>query len=294
MGTIAVTGCTGKVGGRVAGRLAQRGVPQVLCVRDPARAPDLPGAEVAVAAGYDDHDAMRRAFEGVTSLFLVSGRETEDRLSQHRSAVDAARDAGVEHVVYLSFLNAAPDATFTLARQHHETERMIREAGFVFTFLRDSLYADFVPFFTGSDGVIRGPAGDGTVSWIGRDDIAEVAATVLAEPGHEGATYDVTGPAALSLTETAVVLSGVTGRTIAFQEETIEEAWASRRPSGAPDWEIEGWITSYQAIAMGEMSTVSDDVERITGVPPEALEPFLRRRPELWQHLTEPRRSDER
>jgi uncharacterized protein YbjT (DUF2867 family) len=286
MSGIVVTGATGEIGGRVAARLADRGVAQRLVVRDPSRAPSLPGADVAVASGYDDAEGMRKALAGADTVFLVSGRETEDRLAQHRAAVDAAIDAGVGRVVYLSFLNAAPDATFTLARQHHATEGFIRDAGFDHTFLRSALYADFVPYFTGPDGVIKGPAGDGRVSWIGRDDIADAVATVLLEPGtHDGATYDDTGPEALTLAETADVLARVTGRPIAYREETIEEAWDSRRPSGAPDWEIEGWVTSYVAIATGEMSTVSDDVERITGHPAEALEPFLRARPELWRHL---------
>jgi hypothetical protein len=74
---------------------------------------------------------------------------------------------------------------------------------------------------------------------------------------------------------------------LSYHQETVEEAWASRRPSGAPDWEIEGWVTSYVAIATGEMATVSDAVERVTGHPPQALEPFLRANPHLWAHLVQ-------
>ena len=122
---IGVTGATGHVGGRVARQLAERGAEQRLIVRDAARAPSLPGAEVAVAAGYGDGEGMRRALEGVDTLFLVPGRESADRVEQHRSAVEAAVAAGVGRIVYLSFVGAA-DSSFTLGREHGATEEIVR------------------------------------------------------------------------------------------------------------------------------------------------------------------------
>ena len=107
---------------------------------------------------------------------------TPDRVGQHRTFVDAAADAGVEHLVYISFLGAAPDATFTLARDHWATEEHIRARGLPATFLRDTLYADFFPMMTGADGVIRGPAGDGRVAAVAQDDIADAAVAVLRDP----------------------------------------------------------------------------------------------------------------
>jgi len=95
--------------------------------------------------GYGDEDGMRKAFAGVSTLFFCSAREAEDRDAQHRSVVDAAVQAGVERIVYLSIIAAGPEATFTLARDHHDTERYIRSSGISFTFSRQSLYADFLP-----------------------------------------------------------------------------------------------------------------------------------------------------
>jgi NAD(P)H dehydrogenase (quinone) len=282
-----VTGSTGEVGGRVARRLASQGIAQRLVVRDVARAPRFKGAVPVEASSYADTPAMTSALQGAETLFLVSGRESEDRLQQHLAAVDAARDARVARIVYLSFLGAAPDATFTLARQHYATEQHIQNSGTSFTFLRSGMYADFVPYFTGKDGVIRGPAGEGRVSWVTRDDIAAVVVSVLLSDGHEGHTYDMTGPEAFSMTDTAEILSRVTGRPITYHAETLNEAWESRRTSGAPDWEIEGWVTSYTAVAAGELDVVTDDVEEVTGHPPQALEPFLQHHPELWGHLTQ-------
>jgi NAD(P)H dehydrogenase (quinone) len=284
---IAVTGVTGNIGGRVARRLAERGVPQRLVVRDLDSAPNLAGAVAVQARSYGDATAMQAALDGIRTLFFVSGRETQDRLQQHLTVVTAARDAGVERIVYLSCMGAAPVATFTLARQHYATEEAIRAAIPHWTFLRSCLYADFVPFMTGADGVIRGPAGEGRVAWTPRDDVADVAAAVvLATDEHDGRIYDTTGPRALSCAETAEILGAVTGRSISYHAETIDEAWESRRHFGAPDWEMEGWITSYAAVANGELDTVSDTVARVVGRPAADLEPFLHANPDLWRHLT--------
>ena len=283
---IGVAGATGGLGSRVAAGLAARGTEQRLIVRDPARAPSLPGAEVVQAAGYDDREAMRRAFDGVDVLFLPSAAEHPDRVNAlHRPAVEAAIAVGVERLVYTSFLGAAPDCTFTFGRDHFHTEQLIREAGIGFTFLRDSIYLDFVPFFAGADGVIRGPAGDGRVAAVARDDIADVAIAALLSDEHAGAAYELSGGEALTLTEAAEILTRHTGREVRFLNETLEEARESRRPSGAPDWEIEGWVTTYAAIAAGELDVVTDDVQRIAGHPPMTLPELLERHPESWAHL---------
>jgi NAD(P)H dehydrogenase (quinone) len=273
---IGITGSTGRLGGRIARRLADAGVPQRLLVRDPARAPQLPGSTV-VAASYDDADAVREALTGLSTVLMVSAAEHPDRLGQHRAFVDAAADAGVAHLVYVSFLGAAPDATFTLARDHWATEEHVRARGLRATFLRDSLYADFFPFLTGEDGVIRGPAGDGRVAAVAQDDIADAAVAVLRNPApHAGATYDLTGPEALTMTEVAATITAVTGRPVRFHDETLEEAYASRAPYGAPDWQVEAWVSTYTAIAAGEMATVSTAVADLTGSPARTLADVLR------------------
>lgn len=284
-GVIAVTGATGELGGRVARLLAERGAAQRLLVRDAGRAPSLPGAEVAEFGGYDDADGAVAALRGARTLFMVSGREHPDRVAQHRTLVDAAAAAGVERVVYTSFISAAPDSTFTFGRDHWHTEEHIRAAGVEFTFLRDNFYLDFVPFFAGDDGAIRGPAGKGRGAFVARDDIADVAAVVLAAEGHAGATYGMTGPESFTLGWAAERLSEVTGREVRFVDETVEEAFASRAGSGAPAFEVEGWVSSYVAMAEGELDVVTDDVTRLAGHEPVGLVDWLRAHPESWAHL---------
>jgi NAD(P)H dehydrogenase (quinone) len=272
---IAVTGSTGAVGSRVAARLAELGARRRLFVRDAARVPDDPGAEVRVASGYADAAGMRAALEGADTVLLVPARESEDRVREHLSAVDAAAAAGVGRIVYLSFIAAAPDAVFTLARDHWATEERIRATGLPHTFLRMSLYMDFVPSMVGEDGVIRGPGGDGRMGAILRDDVAAAAAAVLTSGGHDGRTYELTGPEAFTFAQAAELLTRLTGRTVTYEEETEEQAWASRRASGAPDWEIRGWVSSYLAVRAGELAAVTGDVRALTGRDPTSLAAHL-------------------
>jgi len=275
--SIAVTGCTGNIGGRVARLLAASGVSQRLLVRDPSRAPRLPGAEVTQAE-YGDSAAVREALSGVETVLMVSGSEALDRVAQHRSFIDAAAESGVGHLFYTSFVNAGPNATFTLARDHWATEEYIRASGLQFTFIRDNLYADFLPSMVGEDGVIRGPAGHGRVAAVAQDDIAEVAAAVLtAAAPHAGATYDLTGPEALALDEVAAAISAATGHPVSYVPEQVEEAYASRAGFGAPGWQVEAWVSTYTAIAAGEMDVVSNAIPTITGHPATSLADLLAR-----------------
>lgn len=231
-------------------------------------------------ATYGDFEAMRAALVGVDSLLLVSASEARDRLEQHRTAVRAAAAAGVSRIVYTSFLAAAPEATFTFARDHWHTEQHIRATGVAYTFLRDSLYQDALPFFADSEGVIRGPAGDGRFAPVARDDVAEVAAAVLRGAGaHDGRGYDLTGPAAVSMAEVAAELTRASGRPVRYHPETLEEAYASRARFGAPEWAVAGWVTSYAAVATGELDVVAGTVAELTGHPPTSFAEFLTANP---------------
>jgi uncharacterized protein YbjT (DUF2867 family) len=259
MSRIAVTGATGRVGSRVARLLADLGTELRLVVRDPARAPRLEGAEVVVAS-YADSDAVREALEGVEIAFMVSAAESEHRLAEHRAFIDGARRAGVAHVVYTSFLGAAPDATFTLARDHWATERILVASGMAFTCLRDNFYADVMPDFVG-------------------EDVADAAVAVLRDSSsHRDVAYPLTGPEALSFAEIATILSAETGRPTSYAPETIEEAYASRAGYGAPPWQVDAWVSTYTAIASGELTEVSTSVRDLTGHAPRDLRTVLRTR----------------
>lgn len=278
MTTTAVTGATGAVGGLVARALAddmRTGLR--LVVRDAARAPDY-DTDVRVCT-YADLDASTAALAGVDLLFMVSAAESADRREQHRTFVRAAADAGVRHVVYTSFAGAAPDATFTLGRDHADAEQAIRETGMAYTFLRDNFYSDLLPFFADESGAIRGPAGDGRVAAVARADVADAAVAVLRSPEeHAGTTYTLTGPEALTLDEVAARAGAVVGRELRFEDESEEAAYAWRREQyGAEPWQLDAWVSTYTAIRDGAVAEVTGDVERLTGHAARTLEQALTR-----------------
>jgi uncharacterized protein YbjT (DUF2867 family) len=259
----------------VARQLSEVGQAQRLLVRDAGRAPELEGAAPLVFS-YADAVLSATALAGVRVLLMVSAAEAEDRLQQHYSFIDAAAAAGVQHVVYTSFYGAAPDSVFTLGRDHYATEARIRASGMDFTFLRDNFYLDFLPLLTGEGGVIRGPAGNGVVSAVAREDIARCAVAVLRDPAlHVGTTYNLTGPEEITLARAAEVLTAGTGRSITYHPETVEEAYASRASYGAPPWQVDAWVSTYTAIAAGELAGLSPDVHGLTGRDPLSLAEFL-------------------
>jgi NAD(P)H dehydrogenase (quinone) len=165
------------------------------------------------------------------------------------------------------------------------------------------LYTDHVPLAVSTDGIIRAPAGEGRAAWVTRDDIADVAAVVLSENGHEGQVYDITGPEALTMVETAERLSFATGRRITYQMQTPHEARTLRTTSrldrfeaercavtgsGLSDYEVEVMVTHFMQIAVGELANVSDTVPRLTGHRAQSLADFLQQNPESYRYLLSP------
>ena len=261
-----ITGASGNVGGVVARLLSERGLPLRLLANTPSRAPKLPGAHT-VQCSYEDTPASREALTGVDVLFMVSAPESEDRLDKHLAFVDAAAASGVRHIVYLSFMNAAPDSTFTLARTHFHTEEHIKASGMTYTFLRDSFYADFFVALPDEEGRILGPAGDGRVGVVAREDAGRVAAGILADPRrYENQTLD----------EIAAILTRVQGRPVTYVRETVEEAYESRKKWPAAQWEYDSWVSTYTSIARGEMDIVSTTVRDVTGRDPLTFEEVAR------------------
>ena len=162
-------------------------------------------------------------------------------------------------------------ATTTMPKKPSETA----ECGY--TFLRDNFYADLLPAFADEAGVIRGPAGDGRVAAVARADVADIAAAVLLDPDrHVGATYTLTGPEALTLTEVAARAGAALGRDLRFENQTIEEAYASRAAAyDAEQWQLDAWVSTYTAIADGSCAAVTDDIATLRGYRPRTLEEAL-------------------
>jgi NAD(P)H dehydrogenase (quinone) len=265
---LVVTGSTGLVGRLVAEDLARRGLEQRLLVRDPARAPNLPGAEVVVA-DYGDPASLRTALHEGDRVFMVSLHEgPQERVPHHRSFVAAAAAARVAQVAYLSFVAAGPDAIFLHARSHGATEAMLGDAGVPFTAIRNSMYADDIPGWFDAEGVNTVPGGDGRMSFSYRPELARAIAVTLTEPGHEGKVYDIVTPQAVSMRELAEIAWAVTGRDYRYAPASDAE-WESRwRARGKQEWAIEAGLSSYAALRAGEFDVVSGDYRTLTGEDP--------------------------
>lgn len=271
MTEIAVTGSTGYVGRRVAENLSAAGVATRLVVRDASRAPSLPHSTVHVAP-YEQIDAVREALTGVDVVFMVSLVDDNRRLALQSDFVAAASQAGVRHVVYLSFAGADATSPHLWERDHGLTEQLLRDLGFDLTVLRSHHYhATVVDFAIWGD--ILGPGGDGRLASVAREDVAAVAAAILADPRpHVGRTYRLTGPESVDFHRIADVVTRYRGSPCAYRPQSEEQFAARCRELDIPADLASAWLGHYRAISRGAYDVVTDDVETITGRPARGLE----------------------
>ena len=275
---IGMTGVTGKLGSYVADLIDQKGIASIHLARSPERATVYASAEIRKMV-YANTPKVVEALKGIDTLLMVSARENPERVKEHKDFLDAAKLAGVQHIVYTSFYGADEKATFTLSRDHAQTEAYIKELGFTYTFLRDNFYLDFLIDIALENGEIRGPAGSGKVSAVARKDTSSVAAEILSHAKKwENQTLNLTGPENLSMEEIIALLSKNTGKTITYVDKSVEEAYESRKKWPAQNWEYDAWVSTYTAIKAGEQAGVSTDVEKVLDHPASSLLDILRDR----------------
>ncbi|MEZ7612541.1 SDR family oxidoreductase [Streptococcus sp. 20925_1_77] len=275
---IGITGVTGKLGSYMADLVDKKGMVSVHLARSPERAKVYASAEIRKMV-YANTLEVVEALKGIDTLLMVSARENPERVKEHKEFLDAAKLAGVQHIVYTSFYGADEKASFTLSRDHAQTEAYIKELGFTYTFLRDNFYLDFLMDIALENGEIRGPAGSGKVSAVARKDTSRVAAEILLHAKKwKNQTLNLTGPEELSMEEIVALLSKETGKTIAYVDESVEEAYESRKKWPAQTWEYDAWVSTYTAIKAGEQAGVSTDVEKVLGHPASSLLDILRDR----------------
>ena len=275
---IGITGVTGKLGSYVADLVDKKGIASIHLARSPERATVYASAEIRKMV-YANTPEVVEALKGIDVLLMVSARENPERVEEHKSFLDAAKLAGVQHIVYTSFYGADEKATFTLSRDHAQTEAYIKKLGFTYTFLRDNFYLDFFIDIALENGEIRGPAGRGRVSAVARKDTSRVAAEILLNPKEwENQTLNLTGPEDLSMEEIVELLSKETGNAITYVDESVEEAYESRKKWPAQNWEYDAWVSTYTAIKAGEQAGVLKDVEKVLGRPAMSLIDVLKER----------------
>jgi len=282
---LGVTGASGRLGRRVVELLLEEVSADRIraLTRNPEKLQDLASRGVAVLPGdFNRMETLARSLEGVERLLVISTDDLRPgaRIAQHRNAVQAARRAGVRHVVYTSALHADRNPV-SFMRDHAQTEEAIRESGLPFTFLRNNLYAESLLTAASQavqTGVLRLPAGEGRVSFVAREDCARIAAAVLARPGQEGRIYEVTGPDSCSYGDVAEVLSELSGRPVRYEPVSLEEYTRSMEAAGLAPAAVEAFASLYRAIAHGFFDHLSPAVQEVTGRPPlslrEALSPY--------------------
>jgi NAD(P)H dehydrogenase (quinone) len=268
---IGVTGATGGVGSRVVRHLLARADrPAVVAL---ARRPDAVAAAEGLTVRYADYDqpaSLHAAFAGLRTLVFVSGDGVAETIRrQHQHIVAAIAAARVEHVVYTSILDVAPDSRFYYSAGHRETEAWLAATEARTCFARTSIFADFfVETWLASD-ELAVSAGDGRMSLVSRDDTARAVA-VAAATGEEG-IVEVTGPAALTAAEVAA--------TAEIPYRALDDAEYRRRlaAEGNPGWLVDAFASMFTSVREGRYAIVSGDVPRLTGQPQETFADFLTR-----------------
>jgi uncharacterized protein YbjT (DUF2867 family) len=271
---IVITGATGQLGSQIVQQVLER-VPadQVgVSVRDPARAAGLADRGVRVRRGdFTDPGSLADAFEGATQVLIVSANETgEAAVAQHIAAIDAARAAGAQRILYTSHQGVGPDSLFAPMVDHAATERHLAATGTPFTALRNGFYASTVPRLLGralETGELVAPA-DGPVSWTAHADLAAATAAILADPGRfEGATPPLTAPVALDLKDIAGLFSEQTGRTIHRVIADDDEWTAELIGHGVPAAQATMLLGMFHASRRGEFATTGSTLEDLLGRP---------------------------
>jgi uncharacterized protein YbjT (DUF2867 family) len=224
---------------------------------------------------FDDAASLRGALEGVDRAFLLTN-STEHTEAQQIAFVEAAQAQQVGQVVYLSQLAADEGSPVRFLRYHGVVEAALRSSSVGWTFVRPNLILQaYLPFAaTIASGVLQAPIGDAPVSVVDARDIAEVAAAALAEDGHVGKTYTVTGPAAVTHAEIATEFGNAIGRPVRFESIPPEAFVAALTGAGMPEWQAEGLAEDYGHYDRGEAGDVSPDVAQVTGSSARSLPDF--------------------
>ncbi|MGX5691272.1 SDR family oxidoreductase [Arcticibacter tournemirensis] len=274
----AITGATGQLGQLVVNKLKEKGYGEsiVALVRSVEKASDL-GVEVR-EANYDKPETLNNALRGVDTLLLISGSEVGKRSVQHKNVIEAAKQNGVQWIIYTSILRA-DTSIISLAEEHLATETALKNSGIPFTLLRNGWYTEN---YTGSiqgaiaGGAFVGSAGEGKISSAARADYADAAVAVLTGEGHQGKTYELAGDEAWTLSDLAAEVSRQTGKNIPYKNLPESDYAAALVSFGLPQelaQAIAGWDVSA---SQGALFDDSRQLSALIGRPTTPLAETVR------------------
>ena len=293
---ILVTGATGLNGKELLRKLSARGVAVRALVRNPAKAEAiaaLPHVEI-VQGDMAQPETLVTALRGVDRAMLISSSDPA-MLDVQSNFIDAAKRAGVKHVVKLSGIMPELDSAFRFARMHGEIEKRLEASGMAFTHLRAGefmpAYFRQVPNIT-AKGAIFLPMEDARIASIDVGDIAEIAARVLTGAGHEGKIYPLTGPQALTMAEVAEKLSAATGKTIRYVNVPPEAARQAQLAAGMPPFLADALFELFAERRNGKEARVWPDAAALLGRPPTSFDDFARRNAAVFRGEARRRKSE--
>jgi uncharacterized protein YbjT (DUF2867 family) len=279
---ILVVGGRSKIGSALLDHLGRQGAPVRALVRSSEPSPAFPPPIETVAGDLADPASLEAAMQGVEQVFLLCGPRP-DEVALNRNAIDAARASGVRLVVRSSILAADPASPATFVRNHGHSDAYLVQSGLPHVIVRPNYFAQNVPESViptiDGDGRFYANLGDARISMVDTDDVGAVAAAALTNPGHDGKTYDVTGPEALSYDNVATKLSSKLGRRIEYVDVPDATARSALADAGLGDWLADSLVSLFaqyrQSGTDGYAAQVSDTVQQLTGEPAHTLDDVL-------------------
>lgn len=278
---VCVTAATGKLGRKVVDFLLTKLSANeiVAAVREPSKAEDLAQRGVKVRkADYDQPETMEEAFIGVQKLLLISSPTMGGRVEQHRKAIEAAKKASVEFLVYTSLLHADKSRLGLIAEEHRQTEQIVISSGLDFTILRNGWYVEnYEPLIKAAlaKGELVGSAGEGKISAAFRFEYAEVASKVLTEEGHSGKIYELAGDEAFTMAELAAEISNLTGKEIPYRNVLPEDYARWLVLCGFPEPLAQFLASIETGIAQGDLFDDSHQLSQLLGRPTTSWRKFV-------------------
>ena len=274
---ILVTGSTGTTGGEVAKQLIAAGHKPRLLVRSPEKAKQFEGKAELVKGDLSDAASLTAAFKGIEKLYLVSAGL--DGPAQEAKAIDAAKAAGVKHVVKLSVIGAEYEM-ISFGKWHRASEKKLEASGLAWTFVRPGNFMSNAMMWAGSikkDGAVYAPVGEGKTANIDPADIGAVAVKALTSSGHEGKAYTITGPVALTMQEQLDIIGKRIGKSLKFIDVPPEAAKKSMLEMGMPEGYVNALIELYAVMKANQASLVTNVVEEVTGRKAATFESWVER-----------------